>query len=190
MQRPDEEKRKTILRVARDLFSRKPYHEVLLDDVAAAARVGKGTLYIYFESKDHLYLELVTEAFDVLLDDIDERIRADAESNWKLLEDLIALLAKWMAKHPTMFDLMGSNIHPVRRDALKQRRRRLGVCFEAVLRRGVEAGEIVDAQPELTAQFIPAMVRSGVVYGRRGLKADDIASQVVTLLTRGVRGRS
>lgn len=190
MQRPDEEKRKTILRAARDHFSRKPYHEVRLDDVAAAAKVGKGTLYIYFESKDHLYLELVTEAFDVLLDDIGGRVEANRGSNWDLLKDTIQLLSKWMMKHPTMFDLIRSNIHPVRRDALRQRRRRLGELFEQVLTMARDSGEIVDDQPELTAQFIPAMIRSGVVWGRRCLSADDLARQVMTVLEGGIRRRA
>lgn len=188
MQRPDEEKRKTILRVARDLFSRRPYHEVRLEDVAAAAKVGKGTLYIYFESKDHLYLDLVTQAFDVLLEDIEQSIASHQGSDWSLLEDVVLRLARWMAKHPTMFDLIRSNIHPVKRDALRQRRRRVGELFEVVLRRGVASGEIDDPHPELTAQFLPAMIRSGVVWGKRGLPADELTGQVMSVLGRGVRG--
>jgi AcrR family transcriptional regulator len=187
MQRPDLEKRKTILRVARDLFSRRPYHEVRLEDVAAAAKVGKGTLYIYFESKDHLYLDLVTEAFDLLLQDIQNRIETNGDSNWTLLEDVVLRLARWMVKHPTMFDLVRSNIHPVKRDALRQRRRRVGELFETVLRRGVQSGEVLDSQPELTAQFIPAMIRAGVVWGKRGLPADELTAQVLSLLSIGVR---
>lgn len=190
MQRPHEEKKRNILRVARDLFSRRPYHEVRLEDIAADAQVGKGTLYIYFESKDHLYLELVTEAFDLLLQEIDQRIEANVDSNWKLLEDTVLLLARWMYRHPTMFDLVRSNIHPTHRDALRQRRRRLGELLETVLRRAADSGEIADAQPELTAQFIPAMVRAGVVWGRRGLKACDLTRHVLLLLDQGVRRRS
>jgi AcrR family transcriptional regulator len=190
MQRPDEEKRRTILRVARDLFSKRPYHEVRLDDVAAAAKVGKGTLYVYFASKEDLYLDLVTDAFDVLLDDIRERIEANSDTHWKLLEDAVLLLARWMVKHPTMFDLIRSNIHPGQRDLLRQRRRRLGELFERVLKGAVAKGEIHDTQPELTAQFIPAMIRSGVVWGRRGLKADDLSAQVLAVLANGVRGQA
>lgn len=190
MQRPDEEKRRTILRVARDLFSKRPYHEVRLDDVAAAAKVGKGTLYVYFENKEHLYLELVTEAFDVLISDIEERIESNADSNWTLLHDAVLLLARWMVKHPTMFDLIRSNMHPVQRDSLRQRRRKLGELFVTVLKSGVASGEIQDARPELTAQFIPAMIRSGVVRGQRGLKAEELSAQVLNVLARGVRGRA
>lgn len=190
MQRPDEEKRRTILRVAGDLFTRKPYHEVRLDEVAAAAKVGKGTLYVYFESKEHLYLELVTDAFDVLIDEMSGRVNRESGFTWDLLQDTVLLLTRWMVKHPAMFDLIRSNIHPVRRDLLRQRRRRLGELFDVVLKRGVESGMIDDPSPSLTAQFIPAMVRSGVVWGTRGLKADDLAAQVMLVLSQGVRRRS
>lgn len=41
-----------ILDVAADLFANKPFHEVKLEDIAARARVGKGTLYLYWSSKE------------------------------------------------------------------------------------------------------------------------------------------
>ena len=48
------------------VFAARPYHVVCMDDVAEAARVGKGTLYRYFPSKEDLYLGVVAEAFDLL----------------------------------------------------------------------------------------------------------------------------
>jgi len=52
MQRPDEKKRQLIANTAAKLFATRPFHKVKLDDVASAAGVGKGTLYIYFKSKE------------------------------------------------------------------------------------------------------------------------------------------
>ena len=46
MQRIDEEKRKRILEIAGRLFQECPFHDVRLEDVAAKARIGKGTIYI------------------------------------------------------------------------------------------------------------------------------------------------
>ncbi len=40
-----EAKRERILRAATELFAEQDYHRVLMDDVAARAAVGKGTLY-------------------------------------------------------------------------------------------------------------------------------------------------
>ena len=75
MQRPNEIKRQAILKAARTAFTRRPFHEVKLDDVATAARVGKGTIYVYFPSKDQLYLELVRDAADDIAFALDGRAR-------------------------------------------------------------------------------------------------------------------
>ena len=46
-----------ILEAARKVFARKGYDLATVDDVAEAARVAKGTLYLYFRSKREIYLE-------------------------------------------------------------------------------------------------------------------------------------
>ncbi|HLI84363.1 MAG TPA: TetR/AcrR family transcriptional regulator [Bryobacteraceae bacterium] len=51
-----ERKRFAILDAARTIFSRKGYAETAVDDVAEEAGVAKGTLYLYFKSKEELYL--------------------------------------------------------------------------------------------------------------------------------------
>jgi AcrR family transcriptional regulator len=51
-----ERKRGAILDAARAIFSRKGYSDAAVDDVAEEARVAKGTLYLYFKSKEDLYL--------------------------------------------------------------------------------------------------------------------------------------
>jgi AcrR family transcriptional regulator len=187
MQVPDLEKRKAIIRTARDLFSRRPYHEVRLEDVATAAKVGKGTLYVYFTSKDHLYLELVVEAFDALLADC-EQLADDADAPaWPALEELVRRLSKWTLKHPTIFDIIRSGVHPAGNDAMRVRRRKLGHVIERVIRRGVERGEMDDPSPELTANFIPAMARSGAVFGRTSLKAEELATKILAVLASGIR---
>src|SRR5258706_12398395 len=46
----------TILEAARKIFAKKGYEAATVDDVAEAAGVAKGTLYLYFRSKRELYL--------------------------------------------------------------------------------------------------------------------------------------
>jgi AcrR family transcriptional regulator len=49
-------RKRAILDAARTVFSRKGYSETAVDDVAEEARIAKGTLYLYFKSKEALYL--------------------------------------------------------------------------------------------------------------------------------------
>ena len=190
MQRPDEEKRKTILRVARDLFSRRPFHEVRLDDIAAAAKVGKGTLYIYFASKDAIYLDLVIETYDELLTDLRAIAETENACGWAEIEDIVRRVTRWTLRHPAVSDIVRAGMHPSGADAMRQRRRALAELIERVLRRATDSGAIVDPTPEVTAQFIPAMARSVVTHGRKSLKADELSTRILDVLARGIRRAS
>ncbi len=53
------ERRRSILEAARRVFTRQGYSSTRMIDVAVDARVGKGTLYEYFSSKDDLFSTLV-----------------------------------------------------------------------------------------------------------------------------------
>ena len=59
-----------ILDAAAELFATRPFHKVLLDDVAVEAAVGKGTLYTYFENKESLYLAVIDSSFEKLVDQL------------------------------------------------------------------------------------------------------------------------
>src|SRR5713101_436090 len=57
-------KRERILNAALKLFAHEPYQAVTMDRVAEAAGVAKGTLYLYFPSKDALYLGVLSDGLD------------------------------------------------------------------------------------------------------------------------------
>src|SRR3954453_15670174 len=51
-----------ILAAAARLFANHRFHEARMEDIAALAEVGKGTLYRYFKDKEELYLALLARA--------------------------------------------------------------------------------------------------------------------------------
>ena len=55
-----------ILTVAARLFATHRFHEARMEDIAAAAEVGKGTLYRYFKDKEELYLALLERTAEQL----------------------------------------------------------------------------------------------------------------------------
>jgi len=60
------EKRGKIMKAAEALFAGGGFHEITMDDVAAKAGVGKGTLYRYFEDKEELFFEVALSGYDEL----------------------------------------------------------------------------------------------------------------------------
>ena len=57
-----EQRRGQLLELGRRLFSTRPYEEISVDEIAAAAGISKGLLYHYFPGKRDLYLACVREA--------------------------------------------------------------------------------------------------------------------------------
>ena len=55
-------RRDQILRVAARLFSKRPYSDVSISDIAGEAGIARGLLHHYFGSKRELYLEVVRVA--------------------------------------------------------------------------------------------------------------------------------
>lgn len=75
-----EERRRQILQAASDLFSRRPYSDVSITDIAEAAGVARGLLHHYFDSKRALYLEVVRDIARTSTDAVpDQRASADAD---------------------------------------------------------------------------------------------------------------
>src|SRR4051812_30830480 len=87
MQRPDEKKRALITATAARLFATRPFHKVRLEDIAAEAKVGKGTVYIYFDDKEDLYFSIIYEGFARLVDGLREQLGSQSSPSADPLEN-------------------------------------------------------------------------------------------------------
>jgi AcrR family transcriptional regulator len=64
------QKRRDILKSAMVLFRDKGFHNTKMEDIAAGAGVGKGTLYEYFESKQDIFDETCIEYVNEIVNKI------------------------------------------------------------------------------------------------------------------------
>ncbi|MEZ0322730.1 MAG: TetR/AcrR family transcriptional regulator [Hydrogenothermaceae bacterium] len=60
--------RDRLLEAAKQLFSEKGYHETRVSDIVSKAEVAQGTFYIYFKSKEDIFLQLIKKIHKELLD--------------------------------------------------------------------------------------------------------------------------
>lgn len=60
-------RRAELLRVGEELFSRNPFDDVSIDDIATAAGISKNLLYHYFTGKRELFLTVIRESADRML---------------------------------------------------------------------------------------------------------------------------
>ncbi|HPK53324.1 MAG TPA: helix-turn-helix domain-containing protein, partial [Smithellaceae bacterium] len=54
-----EKRRNAILRAARKLFFERGFKFVTVDSIAAHAELSKGSIYLYFESKEEIYVQIL-----------------------------------------------------------------------------------------------------------------------------------
>lgn len=64
---PVDERRQQLLQLGVELFSRRPYEDVSIDEIAETAGISRGLLYHYFPGKRDFYVEVVRTAVDELL---------------------------------------------------------------------------------------------------------------------------
>lgn len=186
MQRPDEHKRGQITAAAAQLFARRPYHEVTLDAVAAAAKVGKGTLYVYFASKEQLYGALIDDSFARVIAELRQQLDGDGHTAKAALAVVIEALLRHARRFPHLFHLMRAGQQLPCHAQLVRRRTELMQLVLAILRRGVRAGELRDAHPELTATYLPALVRAAVLYGPTRRSAKSVADHILSTICNGI----
>jgi AcrR family transcriptional regulator len=186
MQRPDEKKRQLIAATAARMFATRPFHKVKLDDVAAAAGVGKGTLYIYFKSKEELYFWLIHDAFAKLVEQLSAQLGDGALSPTQGLGRIVAELVKFGFDNPQLFELMRSAGPIIKDDRWQHKRKELAALIEQTIRRGNEVGEFNDPHPEITALCVPGLLRSVMLFGPKGLDERTVTNQLVRLLQHGI----
>jgi TetR/AcrR family transcriptional regulator len=76
--------RQEMLATALDLFSRKGYHNVSMQEIAQKAEFAIGTLYKFFQNKEDLYKALVLELCDEFEDSIMRAIEQPQDEVEKL----------------------------------------------------------------------------------------------------------
>ncbi|MEJ2581712.1 MAG: TetR/AcrR family transcriptional regulator, partial [Acidobacteriota bacterium] len=81
---PRELKRNRILRAAIEVFASKGYFAARMTDVAAEADVADGTLYLYFEGKEHLLMSIFDGVLGRFIDHLDAEISELTDPTEKL----------------------------------------------------------------------------------------------------------
>jgi len=79
------ERPQEILQAAFDEFSRNGYATTTLEAIAERAGVTKGTIYVYFENKEHLFISMVREVTKATLDTVHDMFASHDGSTADLL---------------------------------------------------------------------------------------------------------
>ncbi len=79
------ERRQAILKAAKEVFFKHGFEHASMDMIAAESELAKGTIYLYFKSKEELYVSLAEEGLTVIDSMVNEALRNAKTIEEKLL---------------------------------------------------------------------------------------------------------
>lgn len=146
---PVKEKKAKILEVALRLFNDLGYHETTLDEVAKQADIAKGSLYLYFKSKDDLFIQCMFDGSEKWMlrareimhgpDDVRERLRKLVQLQIDVFTRNGPLIQEFVNRKRS-----SSPDSALVRRMMKKMRERLEF-FAAFFKEGIESGAFSDS---------------------------------------------
>jgi AcrR family transcriptional regulator len=158
-----------ILEAARKVFATKGFSAATVDDVAGAAGVAKGTVYLYYESKRDIYFAALKSGIEQMYALLQEELKKAASPEEKL-RTLIGVKLAYFDDNRDFFKIYYSElgnmcIHPGALDDFKALYLDQAKVVESILREGARRRVIRAVRAEQTAFAISDIIR-GVVTQR------------------------
>ncbi|MCB1056515.1 MAG: TetR/AcrR family transcriptional regulator [Acidobacteria bacterium] len=183
-----------ILDAARCIFSRRGFEAATIQEVAEAAGIAKGTVYLYFKSKDELYAAALTRGLEELHEESAAAMARESTAAGKL-RAFIATRFSYLERHNEFFriyfvELGHSLIRTEGKDAAKERLyRSQAEVLAKVIENGIAAGELRPVRPAMTALMVLDLTRSTLVHRLRGWSkatAAEDEAHLFDLLWKGI----
>jgi AcrR family transcriptional regulator len=195
------ERHSSILNAARQVFFSQGIHNATMDDVAAAAEVSKGTLYLYFQSKETILATLLQEGLLLLTKNLETAFATDqALSAEDRLRRISRAYFDFFQTHPHYYRLLMAferqkfqeSIEPELYEQILIRSNRGLAYVVQTISQGVTEGDFEVQDAKQTAGVIWSMLHGVyVILGhplRREIVAADLEALYQAALELAIKG--
>jgi len=184
--------REPILAAAARLFARKPFHEVLMDEVAEAAGIAKGTIYRHYANKDELFSALAFSYMEKLASELAHASAGDSPPLDRL-RNMIVRVVLQIKDRSDFFQVMQRNecnLAEDRRGEFMQRRNSIRAVFVTIIDEAVRRGELhCPFDTFYAGDMIMGMIRSVLRFNDPQPQPEELAEMILHVLCKGL-GRS
>jgi len=171
-----------MLDAAAQLFGTQRFHEVRMDDIAAQAEVGKGTLYRYFNDKEELFLALVERSAQQLMDHVLAEIE-HVEGPRAKLETIASAIIQFFDDRPHLFDLIQrAELMTGPGVPWKDTRNRNYKLVKGLFEEGTAQGEFTVADPDLASWLFLGGLRAVIRFDKTP-RPRDLPKRIVCSFT-------
>jgi AcrR family transcriptional regulator len=185
-------RRAQILEAARQSFARHGLGATTVDDIARAAHVAKGTVYLYFKSKDEILRHALGEGLAALQDATIPGLAAPAPFEARLRRFLEAMLT-YFEHNRGFIELCQLELNAEMRRKARQKFGRVYAAqvraWRAAVERAMRSGEIAPANARRLALLIVSLAHGLAIQRLRGWSTgalEDDAALASALVWKGL----
>ena len=187
-------RRAEILNEAERIFAAKGFHNATMAEIASASGFATGTLYQFFEGKDHLYNIMVSEKLDRMYREFRESVNREEEVIDKI-EKLIESHIHFVENNVAFCDLLIRGEGLTLSDKGTILRDKMTADFltyigfvEDIMSLGIETKTLKAGDPRMMAYTLLGIIRSFFYYWmltKEG-QLSDKAGCIMDMFMRGV----
>jgi len=194
--RPDvsEERKAQIMNAAEEIFIQKGFGNARMEDIAEQTGLSKGTLYLYYKSKDDLIIAILDRIFQrdfQGMDGLGKTPMTATESLWKFVELATAEASAMMHLLPITYEFLAlafrdETVH----HAIQRYFAHYGEILAPIIQQGMHTGEFRQVDPAEVAIAIGAIFEGTIVLWAYNSDAVNPARNIqssITLLLEGIQ---
>jgi AcrR family transcriptional regulator len=196
--RPDvsEERKTQILDAAEQVFNKKGLDKARMDDIADQTGLSKGTLYLYFKSKEDLVIAILDRIFRGMFEQLEARKSGElnaTEAIWSFTDEAARDYKRMLRMMPIAYEFLALAF----RNTIVQKALRsyFDIYMEAlvpIIQRGIDSGEFRQVDANEVALAAGAIFEGTIllwVYDKSRVDPDKHIHSSIKLLMEGVLAR-
>tara|TARA_B100001013_G_scaffold341495_1_gene266073 strand:+ start:536 stop:1138 length:603 start_codon:yes stop_codon:yes gene_type:complete len=186
-------KRQQILDSAVAVFAEKGFYNAKVTDIAHKAGIAHGTVYLYFQTKEDILIQIFEEKFEELVSYIFMEVGTEQNALAKLRR-LILIQLQMVETNPELTELMLLEARQSSKFILSSAISKIGdYCdkIEGILKEGIEEGLV---RPDLDLTVASTMLYSGIegiatrwMLENKHYNLNSCAEQLTQLFIDGIR---
>ncbi len=180
-------KKNNIIKIAANLFSQKSFHDVTMDEIAEKVGVAKGTIYLYFSSKDNLLFEILEHTFGSIEALLEKEVNTASLAPEKL-KNVLAIIIKFYRGNIDVLKILSrdeTHLIQEHHDLTEKWRLRRIELYEKIIEKGIKEGSFKTRNTELAALILYGAVGAVMVFYDLDKSPEAIAEELYSEIASG-----
>jgi len=159
-----------ILEAGEKLFAEKGFYPTTMEEVARAAGLAKGTIYLHFDNKRDLFFSIIENKLDILLEKIEKEMRKD-ELPSQRIKLAIGIHLRFLEENRDFFKIMQALPESLKQEMERrlkgrviEKQSRYVEILDQLIRKGIRNQEIKPLDSRKLAVILVGMMHSLTIY--------------------------